>query len=176
MTTQVLDPLRRISPASSVDGIADLLASVRRPLSRIFHHYRIAPSDAEDLIQDSLLILLIQWDQVKHPTRYLFGTVKLRIFNYLRRRALEQGTMVAGDPDEIPAHEMLSLLELRWDARRLLGRLSPVAQRVIALRFGADLRHREIAAIVGQSEASVRQILCRSLQRLKRDFEESKPL
>ncbi len=176
MKTQVLDPSRRTSPPSSVDGIADLLPSVRRPLKKIFHHYRIAPADAEDLIQDSFLILVNQWDRVKHPTRYLFGTVKLRIFNYLRRRALEQEIMAAGDIDEIPAHEMLSLLELRWDARQLLGRLSPVAQRVIALRFGADLRHREIAAIVGRSEASVRQILSRSLQRLKRDFEGPKPL
>jgi RNA polymerase sigma factor (sigma-70 family) len=176
MTSQVLDPPRRTSPTSSVDGIAALLREVRRPLGKIFHHHRIAPADAEDLMQDSVLILFNQWDRVKHPTRYLFGTVRLRIFNFLRRRALEQGTMAAGDPDEIAAHEVLGLLELRWDAQRLLGRLSPVAQRVIALRFGADLRHREIAALVGQSEASVRQILCRSLQRLKRDFEAPKPL
>lgn len=175
MTIQALEP-RRTSPASSIDEIGVLLSSVRRPLKKIFHHYRVAPADAEDLIQDSLLILLNHWDRVNHPMRYLFGTVRLRIFNYLRRRALEQANMEASDVDEIPAHEVLSLLELRWDARRLLGRLSPVAQRVIALRFGADLRHREIAALVGQSEASVRQILCRSLQRLKHDFEAPKPL
>jgi RNA polymerase sigma factor (sigma-70 family) len=176
MTSQVLDPPRSTSPSSSVDGIGALLPSVRRPLSKIFHHYRIAPADAEDLIQDSLLILLNQWDKVKHPTRYLFGTVRLRIFNYLRRRALEQAKMVCGDLDEVAADEVLSFLELRWDTRRLLARLSPVAQRVIALRFVGNLRHRDIAIRLGQSEASVRQILCRSLQRLKRDFEASKPL
>jgi RNA polymerase sigma factor (sigma-70 family) len=176
MTAQALDPSQRTSPRSSVDGIADLLPSVRRPLSKIFHHYRIPPADAEDLIQDSLMILLNQWDGVKHPTRYLFGTVRLRIFNHLRRRALEQGIMATGDIDEIPAHEVLSLLELRWDAQRLLCRLPPVAQRVIALRFFSDLKHREIAAVVGRSEACVRQILSRSLQRLKREFEAPKPL
>ena len=176
MKNQVLDPPRRTSPPDSVDRIVDILPSLRRPLSKIFHHYRIPPADAEDLIQDSLLILVHQWDRVRHPTRYLFGTVRLRIFNHLRRRALEQGILAAGDVDEIPAHEVLSLLELRWDARRLLCRLSPVAQRVIALRFFSNLKHREIAALVGQSEASVRQILCRSLQRLKRAFEASEPL
>jgi RNA polymerase sigma factor (sigma-70 family) len=172
----VLDPPRRTSPSSSVDAIADLLPTVHRPLRRIFHHYRIPPADAEDLIQDSLLILLNQWHRVQHPTRFLFGTVKLRIFNYLRRRALEQANMDAGDIDDIPAEEELSRLELWWDARRLVGRLSPLAQHVIALRFGANLRHREIAALVGQTEASVRQILSRSLQRLKRDFEAPKLL
>jgi len=158
----------------SAEGIVALLPAMRPRLRRLFERFRIAPHDAEDILQDALIILLRQWTLVDNPAGFLLGTVRLRIAHHLRRRASERLVQLAGDQLEpVGADTPLLRAELRRDASRLLSRLPAPAQRVVLLRFGASLKHREIARVLGQPEARVRQLLSRSLRRLRQDLKDA---
>ncbi len=51
-----------------------------------------------------------------------------------------------------------------------LEALSPRERHVIGLRFGGDLSGREIANVMGTSEANVHQILSRALRRIRQQI------
>ena len=65
-------------------------------------------------------------------------------------------------PDAI-AEKRESLARLR----ALLERIEPVKRELLALRFASDLSSREIAAVVGKSEAAVKKQLTRTIAQLK---------
>lgn len=52
----------------------------------------------------------------------------------------------------------------------LLAALDPAKRELLALRFGGGLSSREIAAVVGKSEAAVKQQLARTLRSLKEQY------
>ena len=56
-------------------------------------------------------------------------------------------------------------------ARRAMARLKPEQQQVLAMRFLEDLAPRDISAVLGKSEGSVRVIQHRALQALRRLME-----
>lgn len=57
--------------------------------------------------------------------------------------------------------------------RRLLQRLPPVYQQVIALRYFEELSIREVAQILKKKEGTVKSLLSRGLEKLKKMMEES---
>jgi RNA polymerase sigma factor (sigma-70 family) len=52
----------------------------------------------------------------------------------------------------------------------LLKRLSPLQQRVLYLRFGENLRCAQIASMVGKRESSIRSLLSRTFNLLRRHY------
>ncbi len=56
--------------------------------------------------------------------------------------------------------------------RALLSRLDPEKRELIALRFVAELTAKEIAALVGKSEAAVHKQITRTLHALKEQYDE----
>ena len=57
------------------------------------------------------------------------------------------------------------------DLATVLARLDRRERAVLALRFGAGLRGREIAAVLDLSERRVRQLLSRGLRRVRTELE-----
>jgi RNA polymerase sigma-70 factor (ECF subfamily) len=55
---------------------------------------------------------------------------------------------------------------------RALSELSDRERSIVALRFGGELRAKEIGHVVGLSEANVHQILSRSLRQLRKSMPE----
>jgi RNA polymerase sigma-70 factor (ECF subfamily) len=53
-----------------------------------------------------------------------------------------------------------------------LKRLSPLQQRVLYLRFGENLRCAEIASLVGKREGSIRSLLSRAFNLLRRYYQD----
>ena len=51
--------------------------------------------------------------------------------------------------------------------RTLLERIEPAKRELLALRFASELSSREIAAVVGKSEAAVKKQLTRTIAQLK---------
>ena len=51
--------------------------------------------------------------------------------------------------------------------RTLLERIEPAKRELLALRFASDLSSREIATVVGKSEAAVKKQLTRTIAQLK---------
>ena len=52
----------------------------------------------------------------------------------------------------------------------MVSQLTPERQELLALRFAAGLTAREIAPLVGRSEAAVKQQFARTLQSLRKAY------
>ena len=68
--------MTQLARSRFADSFADLLPSLRPKIERVLRRYRVSAQDAEDLIQDSLVILLQRWDEVECPEAWLIGTLK----------------------------------------------------------------------------------------------------
>ncbi|MDB1086313.1 RNA polymerase sigma-70 factor [Streptomyces sp. ACA25] len=132
--------------------------------------YRMLGSvaDAEDLVQDAWL----KWSQasgtVHHPGAYLARTVTNLALNRLTSAAAQRehyvGTWLpeplvsAPDvADEVERADSVSLAMLV-----VLESLSPLERAVFVLREVFGYPHREVARVVGRSEAAVRQLARRA--------------
>ena len=59
--------------------------------------------------------------------------------------------------------------------RRLVAQLPERERELVALKYGAGLTNRQIAALVGLTESHVGTLLHRTVQRLRRSFLEEEP-
>jgi len=145
---------------------------------RIYNYIRYRVEDrvtAEDLVSRVFERALDRADTFV-PQRgtafsWLMGiarnTVNMHLRTKWRRRWLSLdalGDRVAGNADpEQAALQAESLSEL-------MGAIAYLSQRerhLIALKFGAELRHREIARLTGLSESNVGVIVHRAMRRLR---------
>ncbi len=90
-----------------------------------------------------------------------------------RRRArpalgLEHGSELASA--ERSPEDAAILAEDRRRVLALVQRLPPVQQDALSLRFAAGLSSRQIAAVIGKSEAATKKLLTRALHALKEEL------
>lgn len=134
-------------------------------------------SDAEDVVQDAWL----RWERadartdVATPPAYLRAMVTRLCIDRLRhlksRRESYVGTWL---PEPVPEDMLEGTGEeaqafadsLRFGVLLLLERLSPVQRAVFVLRELLDCEYEEVAAAVGRSAATCRQIFLRARARL----------
>ena len=69
-------------------------------------------------------------------------------------------------PGQSPEDMAIEAEERRW-IHSLVARLPEVQRDALALRFAGDLSSREIAPVIGKSEAATKKLLTRSLATLK---------
>ena len=69
-------------------------------------------------------------------------------------------------PDPAPESHLLAREEAdaAWAA---VGALPPLQRRAVTLRFGRDLSHAEVGAIIGRSEAATKQLIYRAMKTLR---------
>lgn len=119
---------------------------------------------AEDVVQDAFARLHLRWASVDHPPAYLRTMVvngcrdlRRRVARYrLREPRLLSPTEVDDEPDEL------------WDA---LGRLRPRQRAALVLRFYAGLQEAEIAEALGVRKGTVKSLLHRGIEELRKEIE-----
>jgi RNA polymerase sigma factor (sigma-70 family) len=155
-------------------------------LSRIFgeHHrrvllaaYRITGSmaDAEDVAQAVFLRLANSGDvAMKNAGSYLYRAAVNGALDLLRRRktaaiepldAAEQ--VVWAEPGSSP-EEVALRHQLARRLRQAIGELPPRASEMFTLRYLEELGNREIAALMGTSQAVVAVTLYQARSKLKK--------
>lgn len=143
-----------------------------------FFAYRLAVRiDAEDLTAATFERI------VRHVDRFdeARGTVATWVFtiaenvlidHYRRQARRDEQTLPDGGEESIA--QLVSVDRpsegLAPPLQQALAALSPREQHVIGLRFGGDLSGREIAGILGTTEANAHQMLSRALRRLRRQL------
>ena len=155
----------------SDDG--EVFGEYRRLLFAIAYRMLGSVMDAEDAVQETFL----RWQQVAKdtvvsPKAYLTTTVTRLCIDHLRSARVRREEYVGpwlpepilAEPEtdaegRIALDESLSLAFLM-----LLERLDPIERAVFLLRDVFDYEYREIAEIVGKSEANCRQIVHRARQ------------
>ena len=119
---------------------------------------------AEELAQDAFLCLYERFDTVENPPGFLRTAVVRLCISWQRRSTTERRLIqrVGVDrPSGIPE------VDETWDA---LGRLDPDKRVVLVLRFYEQLRHDEIAELLGCPTATVRSRTRRALTDLRKEL------
>lgn len=146
-----------------------LLERCRPQLSRVLFRFRIPQQDAEDLLQETFLILISKWDSVRTPEAWLVATLRNRCILYWRRQrarldeAMDQALLELLAEAEPPPQEKS---DLRCDLALALSRLEPRQRSLLKLRFGWGCTSQEAGDRLGHQAANVRKMTQRSIARL----------
>ena len=132
-----------------------------RPLVSLAHLLTGSNDVAEDLVQDCFARLIRRGTGVANPPGYLRTSVVNAARSWHRRQALERtfGSR-ARDDDVAP-----DLQELR----AALDRIRPRERTALVLRFYEDLPEAEIAEVLGCRPGTVKSLISRGLQHLRRE-------
>jgi RNA polymerase sigma factor (sigma-70 family) len=160
-------------PPTAEASLDLLLERVEPRMRRLLSVYRIPPEDAEDLVQQTLLVLLYQWDKIRDPECWVLGTLKRHCLMYWRtqRRRLYSAVDAAilewlSEP-VAPPQERADLL---CDLESLIERLPARCRSLLKLRFRLGYEPPEVAARLGYRVSSIGKITTRCLAALSREL------
>lgn len=162
-----------IEDSFSKDSFDDFLKTVEPRLKRVLSTYRIPADDAEDVLQQTLLALVYQWDRVRDPECWLLGTLKRHCLMYWRtnRRRIYStvdSTILEWLSEPVaPSQERSDLL---CDLENLLGRLPSRCRSLLHLRFQLGYEPVEVARRLGYRASSIGKITTRCLAALSREL------
>lgn len=151
------------------EGLEAWLEEVRPRLCAVLRSYSIPPEDAEDLLQQALLVWVYRSGSVEHPDRWLLGVLRKKCLMYWRGRRrrldepMDQETLDWLATPTRPHQERVDQLR---DLASLLSRLPPRCQRLIRLRFLHGLEPREVAERMGYKHTSIAKLTSRCLAEL----------
>lgn len=149
----------------------DVVTSYAPALLRLAVMLTGHPSDAEDLLQTTLLRTVRHADRVagmNAPAAYLRQVMLNEHLSHGRRlgrrvRTVPSDTMV-GEPTVPSGAETVDLRDETWS---WLAGLKPQQRAVLVLRYYEDLPDAEIATVLGCSESTVRSHAFRGLASLR---------
>ena len=141
------------------------------------------PEDAEDVMQDALLKTYQHVQQISDPEAFrtwLYTTVRNACLMKRRRRVGEPEHLMSVEHDNADLADMRRPVDQRlidrsneMRVRRALQKLSPASRAILVMREMEGLSTREVATIVGLSEANVKTRLHRARTTLRRHLEEA---
>lgn len=156
------------------EALAELYTRFQRPLFRYLYHLLSQKELAEDVLQE---VMLVVWQRA-HTFRatgsaasWLFGIAHHQAFKALRRDARAPLLdLAAADEraDDAPGPEADLLQRAAYDEiAQALACLTPEHREVLELAFFQDFTGKEIAAIVGIPEGTVKSRLSYARRALK---------
>lgn len=156
-----------LSRVRSVDESANGFRAVyRAELARLVHLAHLITGSnmvAEDLVHDAFVAAYRRWDTIADPHGYMYRAVVNKSRSYLRRRRLE----LAHRPDEsgvvLPPE-----VDETWAA---LVRIPARRRTALVLRYYADLSVDEIASFMGARPGTVRSLIHRGHESLRKVLE-----
>lgn len=177
---RILDMIRR----GDEQGLALLFEETRRQVVGYVLAHHGSQEDAEDMLQDALIIL---WERVRsgryeYTSRlatFLLGIVKNRWLRVLAGRRREPLAPADADPpdDAEPADEAIVEEERVAVVRRAMEQLDDVCRKVLLMFYWEERSMEDIAKALGFSNAATaksKKYQCKkALERLMRSFQES---
>jgi RNA polymerase sigma-70 factor (ECF subfamily) len=132
---------------------------------------------AEDLVSETFERVLRsrkRFDPRLGSERRWIYTIALNLLrDHARRSATEERvlqTAAAGAPSQ--EHDAgITGVEHRDELQRALARLNDDEREAIALRFGADLKLRDVARVLGTGESAVEGRIYRALRKLRDELQ-----
>ena len=128
---------------------------------------------AEDLMSETFERVLRsrqRFDPRRGSERRWLYTIALNLLrDHARRQSHEERVLQhvgAGAPTESP-DPGLAAVEHRDELHRALALLSEDEREALALRFGADLKLRDVARVLGEGESAIEGRIYRALRKLR---------
>ena len=132
---------------------------------------------AEDLLSETFERVLRsrqRFDPRRGSERRWLYTIALNLLrDQARRRTHEDRALQhvgAGSPQE-QSDPALNAVEQRDELQRALSALNEDEREALALRFGADLKLREVASVLGEGESAVEGRIYRALGKLRKELD-----
>jgi RNA polymerase sigma-70 factor (sigma-E family) len=125
-------------------------------------------SEGEDLLQDTLSILVTRWPKVMAADSAMAYVRRALINRHISRsRPLRVRSAPLTELDDIAIGEFSGQVEDRDQLKRALGRLPTRQRTALVLRYFLDLDDTQIAAELGCRIGTVRSLISRALATLR---------
>jgi len=156
---------------------AAFVALYRRYLPRVYRYvYRRVGNqqDAEDLTASVFTEALESLEDYREQGSFagwLFTIAHHRVADHHRRQRKKVDFRQVAPFLADPALDVESRVEQKERLVRLaatIRELAPDRQEALALRFFGELSNKEVAQVMGRSEAAVKMLVCRTLRQLRR--------
>jgi RNA polymerase sigma factor (sigma-70 family) len=132
-------------------------------------HGAVGRDGAEDCFQETFLAALRAYPKLKDDSNlrgWLLTIAHRKAIDHHRARG--RAPVPVAEPPELAATDGIpDPDEGLWKA---VGALPPKQRAAVALRYGSDLPHNEIAAALGCSPAAARRNLHEGLKRLRKEL------
>ena len=178
------EPTELIARARAGDTLAwgDLYKDYAPAIFRFCRRAMPTREDAEDATMEIFMKLrdkLIQYDQTRSFTAWLYKVAANHCWDMLRRRKLRQDKETE-DVDDMPleapeANQLEKLIEERTseEVRKALDKLGVRARMALVMRYYSDMSYDEIADALGVRRQFVGVVLLRARHELRLALGES---
>lgn len=139
------------------------------------------PAVAEEIVGDTFERVIRtrrRFDRSKGSEQsWIYAIAVNLVTDHLRRAGAERRALDGAGhaQQQRDAHDPLARVADRDELLRALDRLEPEMREVLALRFGADLRLKDIAKLTRLPVSTVHERLQRGLRRLQVELERGDP-
>ena len=156
-------------PTVSEASLETILSRMEPRLKRVLSRYRIPAQDAEDLLQETFLIMVTKWESIQNPESWLLATLSNRCIIYWRKYRGRLWDLVDStilellSEAESPAQEKADLL---IDLDTMLASLPDRCRHILRLRYRLGCSTAEAADRMGYCKSSIRKVTRRCLAAL----------
>jgi RNA polymerase sigma factor (sigma-70 family) len=161
----------RVSERPQVESSFDELAGRLDKAGRVYlRRHRLPPEDADDILQQALLVFLCKRAEIQDPECWLRGTLRKRCQLYWRGRQRSLLTQVDRSVLEAMATRSPGQEDedVSRDLGRALDRIPARCRRLLELRYREGRDPREAATQLGYQPSGVYKIMSRCLAALTR--------
>lgn len=157
----------------------DPLAQPEQAIRRLYGYvaYRIGPGpDAEDVVSETIeraLRYRESYDERKGSAAPWLATIASHLI--ADRARARSGEWEFEAAPEGTAEDFSQRSSRRLDLHEAMALLDSRSRELLALRYGADLRAREIAQLLGQRTNTIEVAIHRALSRLREILDEGPP-
>jgi len=158
-----------VPPGLAEPSLEEILARTAPRLKKVLSRYRIPAQDADDLLQETFLILITKAGSIRNPDAWLIATLANRCIIYWRKHRNKLWDLVDSAILELLADVEAPPQEradLRHDLDSLLLGLPERCRSVLRLRYGFGCSTAETAEKMGYCKSSIRKVTRRCLAAL----------
>jgi RNA polymerase sigma-70 factor (ECF subfamily) len=149
-----------------LNRLGDMLrAYFRSQLSRVGR----GPSDAEDLVQETLIALHVRrhtYEREELLTPWVYAIARYRLIDYLRRSNNGQMNVPIEEAEDVFAADDTAAVDSGVDITRLLAQLTPKLRQAVQFVKLDGLSVSEAAARTGMSASAIKVAVHRGLKAL----------
>ena len=158
-----------VPPDPAEPSFEAILARAEPRLKRVLSRYRIPAQDADDLLQETFLIMVSKADSIRNADAWLVATLANRCIIYWRKQRAKLWDLVDTTIPELLADAEAppqESAELRYDLDSLLSHLPDRCRSLLRLRYGFGCSTAEAAERMGYCKSSIRKVTRRCLAAL----------
>lgn len=159
-------------PKASTDAVEKAILTYYKDMYRLAYSYVRNIEEAEDIVQESVYSAIRNVDSIQNFEKiksFLLSIVVHKSLDLLRKNKKVESLDESIEAQNIGISDTYEDIDLK----NALEVLNPTEKAVVMLRFFEDESLKDISAALGKNENTVKSILYRSLEKLKKVLEKN---